>query len=98
MELKITYKNGDIKTYPLNKDTKLYCYCEPEYIVLQNNIINCGLQYRDIWADIKAYGTTEIEKVEFNTGTVSAAISPVNSCEYQTFYRVTYDEYLHFRT
>ena len=34
MELKITHKNGDVKSFTLNADTKLYCLCQPEGLKL----------------------------------------------------------------
>lgn len=97
MELKITYKNGDVKSFPLNADTKLYCLCQPDGLTLQNNIINCGLQYREIWADIKEYGTEQVNSVTFITDKITTTMTNIARAEYQVLYRATYDEYLYFK-
>lgn len=97
MELKITYKNGDIKSFPLNIDTKLYCLCQPDGLTLQNNIINCGLQYREIWADIKEHGVEQIDNVVFTTDRITTIMINITRAEYQVLYRATYDEYLYFK-
>ena len=97
MELKITYKNGDVKSFPLNADTKLYCLCQPNGLTLQNNIINCGLQYREIWADIKEHGTEQVNSVTFTTDRITTTMINITRAEYQVLYRATYDEYLYFK-
>lgn len=97
MELKITYKNGDVKSFPLNADTKLYCLCQPDGLTLQNNIINCGLQYREIWADIKEHGAEQVNNVTFITDKITTTMTNIARAEYQVLYRATYDEYLYFK-
>lgn len=97
MELKITYKNGDVKSFPLNADTKLYCLCQPDGLTLQNNIINCGLQYREIWADIKEHGAEQVNNVAFTTDRITTTMTNIARAEYQVLYRATYDEYLYFK-
>lgn len=97
MELKITYKNGDVKSFPLNADTKLYCLCQPDGLTLQNNIINCGLQYREIWADIKEHGAEQVNSVTFITDRITTTMINITRAEYQVLYRATYDEYLYFK-
>lgn len=97
MELKITYKNGDVKSFPLNADTKLYCLCQPDGLTLQNNIINCGLQYREIWADIKEHGAEQVNSVIFTTDRITTTMTNIARAEYQVLYRATYDEYLYFK-
>ena len=97
MELKITYKNGDVKSFPLNADTKLYCLCQPDGLTLQNNIINCGLQYREIWADIKEHGAEQVNSVTCTTNRITTTMINITRAEYQVLYRATYDEYLYFK-
>ena len=97
MELKITYKNGDVKSFPLNADTKLYCLCQPDGLTLQNNIINCGLQYRERWADIKEHGAEQVNSVTFTTDRITTTMINIARAEYQVLYRATYDEYLYFK-
>ena len=97
MELTIVYKNGDTKSFPLNADTRLYCLCQPDGLTLQNNIINCGLQYREIWADIKEHGTEQIDNVVFTTDKITTMMINIQRAEYQVLYRATYDEYLYFK-
>ena len=97
MELKITYKNGDVKSFPLNADTKLYCLCQPDGLTFQNNIINCGLQYKEIWADIKEHGTEQVNSVTFITDKITTTMTNIARAEYQVLYRATYDEYLYFK-
>ena len=83
MELKITYKNGDVKSFPLNADTKLYCLCQPDGLTLQNNIINCGLQYREIWADIEEHGAEQVSSVTFTTDRITTTMINIARAEYQ---------------